>query len=386
MPLHSPLVGPRMRVSLVSPAIFMLLLAAGVLAGCGRGGTQETPIVFGVAAPLQETYGKTARMGAELAQREINAGSGLNGRRLELRFIDDGGLEQTAFAAAEELFANDSIVAVVGNVTSTPTIGAAKVYARGLPALATSATSREISKVGEWVFRIAPSDSAIATSLAARARQLEARVAVLYSNEKYGRGLTRDFQRAFEVAGGQIISIDPYLEEMQDFTPYLKRLQRERVGLVMVAGVETGASHIIAQARQMGYNARFIGGDGLEALREMGPVYDGAMVGMLFHEAASPAASDFSKRFREAYKREPDSSAATAYDAVLLLASAVQAGNTSRASIRDYLAQVGASNGAPAFEGVTGRIEFDQNGDPLNKPFVIGVVQNGELALLSGGK
>lgn len=374
--------GPRRRVRLGATSCLAFLLT---LAGCSRGGSTEAPIVFGVAAPLEETYGKTARMGAELAQREINARIAPGGRRLELRFEDDGGEEQSALAAAEQMFANDSIIAVVGNVTSTPTISASKVYSRGLPALATSATSREITRLGEWVFRIAPSDSAIATSLAERARQIETRVAVLYSNEKYGRGLASDFQNAFERAGGRIVSIDPYLEGMQDFTPYLKRLQRERVGLVMLAGVETGASRIIVQARQMGYNARFIGGDGLEALREMGPVYDGTMVGMLFHAAASPAARDFSERFQKAYNREPDSSAATSYDAVLLLWRAVEAGNTSRNAIRSYLAGVGASGGSPKFEGVTGTIQFDANGDPKDKPFVLGVAKNGELALLSGG-
>lgn len=385
MLLHPPSAGPRTRARLAISSLSALVLALGALSGCSRSGQSQEAIVFGVAAPLQDRYGRSTQMGAELALREINSQLGKSGRRLELRFYDDGGQNQSAYAAAEKMFANDSIIAVVGNATSTPTIGAAKVYARGLPALATSATSPEISRLGEWVFRIAPSDSAIAASLAVRARQIEPRAAILYSNEKYGRGLARPFQNSFVQAGGQVVSIDPYLEEMQDFTPYLKRLQRERVGLVMVAGTEVGASRLITQARALGYNARFLGGDGLEALREMGPVYDGAMVGMLFHRAASPEARAFSDRFQQAYQREPDSAAATAYDAVFLLWRAVEAGNTTRAAIREYLAGVGASGDSSAFNGVTGIIRFDSNGDPANKPFVLGVVKNGEIGLLPGG-
>lgn len=384
MLLHPAMPGPRLRLRARSARLLSLLFVLGS-AACSPGGSKSEPIVFGVAAPLQDRYGRSTKMGAELAQNEINARAGTSGRKLELRFYDDGGQNQSAYAAAEKMFADDSIIAVVGNATSTPTIGASKVYARGLPALATSATSPEISRLGEWVFRIAPSDSAIAASLAVRARQIEPRAAILYSNEKYGRGLARPFQNSFVRAGGEVVSIDPYLEEMQDFTPYLKRLQREKVGLVMVAGTEVGASRLISQARALGYNARFMGGDGLEALRDMGSVYDGAMVGMLFHRDDSEEARAFSDRFQKAYQREPDSAAATAYDAVNLLWRAVEAGNTTRVAIRQYLAGVGASGGSPEFVGVTGKIGFDSNGDPANKPFVLGVVKNGEIGLLKGG-
>jgi branched-chain amino acid transport system substrate-binding protein len=214
---------------------------------------------------------------------------------------------------------------VVGHVNSGTMTAAAFIYQQGLPAVATSATSPGISRLGEWIFRVASSDSANAVELARHARGYNTPTAILYENDDYGRGLADSFRSALAAGGTRVVESDPYLESAEDLTPYLERLRSRGAGLVFIAGLEVGAARIIRQAQEVGLNARFLGGDGVEGLVEMGPEFEGTRVGLLFHPDASPAARAFADRFRAAYGREPDSFAALGYDATHLLARAAGA-------------------------------------------------------------
>lgn len=367
-----------------APLAAVLLLAA--CSGVGGTGSGEA-VVFGLAGPMQQGYGESTRLGAELALKEINGAGGIGGRTLELRVKDDQASGERAPAVAKELVADAEVVAVVGHVNSGTTRAAGPIYDQeGVPALATTATNPQISQLGDWIFRIASSDAANAAALARHARGMAPRVAVLYMNDDYGRGLAGSFRDAYVSGGGVVVQEDPYLEDVADFTPYLQRLKRRGVEMVFIAGLDAGAARIIQQARSVGLDARFVGGDGLEPLAAEGSAYDGTVVGTLYHPQASPAAGKFAEAFRREYGREPDGFAAAAYDAVRLLARAAREGGAERAAIRGYLAGVGREGGAEAFEGATGTIRFDENGDPTDKSFTVGVIRNGTIELLRSAR
>lgn len=361
----------------VSPRVLLPCLLLLSAAGCKS--DARDPVVFGLAAPLETPYGASMRLGAELARREINESGGIRGRALELRALDDQADPQVAINVADALYRDRAVVAVVGHVNSGTMTAAAPMYQQGLAAVATSATSPSISRLGEWVFRVASSDSANAVELARLAHRMGERTAVLYANDDYGRGLAESFRSALLAQGGALLETDPYLEETQDFTPYLERLRARGVGLIFIAGLEEGAARIIQQARRLGLRARFLGGDGLEGLATMGDAYDGTLVGLLYHPDASPQARAFAQRFRAAYEREPDSFAALGYDATRLLAAAAAAGGPERAAIQRQLARVG--DDAPVLDGVTGTIKLDANGDPLQKGFAVGELRTGRYLL-----
>jgi branched-chain amino acid transport system substrate-binding protein len=363
------------------------LTAAAACASLGGGGGDD--LVLGLAAPLTDgggqpdVYGVRSRMGAELAVEELNAANVFGGRKLTLRIVDDKGNPTTALTAADSLIQDPRVLAVVGHVYSGATIAAAQKYSGRLPAVATSATSPEVSKLGEWIFRVASSDSANAVALARAANGMGRRVAVLYANDDYGQGLARNFVAALRAAGGTVAAMDPFLDDTQDFTPYLLRMKARGVDLVFVAGLQDPAARAITQAQQVGLTARFMGGDGIEGLGAMGARYDGTAVGVLFHPQMSDSSRAFVARYRARYREDPDSQAALAYDAVRLLARALQAGHRDPDSIRRWLAAVDADD---AFEGVAGQVAFDQNGDPVNKRFTLGVIRNGGIVLPEAGR
>ncbi len=367
------------RRSIRVPGVLVPAFAL-LLTGCRGDGARE-PHVLGLAAPLERSFGENSRMGAELAVREINAAGGIRGRPLELRAKDDEGEEMVAITVAGSLYEDDDVVAVVGHATSGAYAAASDVYNRGLPAVGTSATGTEIGELGEWIFRVASSDSANADALARAAAGLGRRAGILYANDDYGRSLARAFELGLAGTDVALVGAYPYLEEMEDFRPFLQVLRDRGADVVLIAGLEVGAATLIRQAHEMGWRPRFMGGDGLETLVEMGVRFDGTLVGVLFHPAMSPQASRFAEAFRGAYDREPDSSAATSYDAVRLIARALGDGRTSRGAIRDYLAGVGRPGGSPAFDGVAGPVRFDENGDPLEKPVAIVRIENGRFVL-----
>ena len=342
--------------------------------GCGG---SSGPIVIGAAGPWQAGYGQMNRYGIELALSEINARGGIGGRPLEIVMRDDEASGAKAAAIAAEFIADSRISAVVGHVNSGAMMAAAKVYDGDLPAVATTATSPDLTGISTWVFRVISSDSTngldIARFASSRGRR---RAAILYENDSYGRGLTDAFRRSFV---GEVISVDPIFGNQEDFEPYVAWYKRHAPDVVFVAGTEASGIAFLREARRQGLEADFIGGDGWTGIVTDTGASEGAFVGAPFTASDKrPEAQRFVKAFEERYKRTPDGNAALAYDATMLVASAIEQVGTDRKAVRAHLS--GLSE-ATAFSGVTGMIRFRADGDPVGKGIVITRVRRGDLVV-----
>ena len=156
-------------------AIPLLLL----LAACSGGGSDAYTI--GASGPWQLSNGKNARLGIALALKEINDAGGINGHKLVIKEVDDEADGRKAAQIAQQFVSDASISAVVGHVTSGAMVAAAKVYNGHLAALATSASSPDLTGISPWAFRVISSDSANAEAMAKFASESgHARVAILY--------------------------------------------------------------------------------------------------------------------------------------------------------------------------------------------------------------
>ena len=290
---------------------------------------------------------------------------------------------------ATELRDDPSIVAVVGHINSGATLAAAKIYnddENGIVAVSPASSSPLISDAGPWIFRVCPSDLLHGPALArwAYERLGAQRVAAIYANDDYGRGVIETFGAAFVAAGGQVLSRDPYLPDMLESAnavdPYLERAVRNGMDALMIAGQADAAERIIAAARRLGYTGPVIGPDGLTNLRDAGSLAEGVYISSAFlPDRQDPAAQAFVRAYQERFRELPDHRGAMTYDAIRLLARAIEQVGTNRTAIRDYLANVGQTADNPAFEGVSGTIRFDANGDVAGKEVTIGVVRAGRL-------
>lgn len=354
-------------------------LALLVLAGCRSG---EGPVRFGMAGPFEEGFGIANRRGAELALAEINAAGGIDGDSLAIDFQDDKGDGSRAATIAQAFVDDPTIVAVVGHVTSGAMMSAARVYDGRLPAVATTASSAALTGISPWAFRVISNDSANAVDLARFAqRRGKRRVAILYENDAYGRGLADNFRRSFQ---GEVIAFDPVAADGARAAVYIEWLRQRRPDLVFVAGTERSGIALLREAKAQQLDVEFLGGDGWTGVVLDPVAAEGALVGAPFTPLdPRPEAQRFVQAFAARYPGvEPDGNAALAYDTVKLLAAAVAAVGRDRAAIRAWLA-ARAEEGA--FAGVTGGITFLPSGDPVGKSFVMTRIVAGRFTLAERG-
>ncbi len=366
------------------PLLAALLVAS---AACSRGG--DEPIFIGVAGPLSAANGESMKLAAEMAAAEINQSGVLGTRRIEFVFMDDAADGQKAAEVARDLALDERVVAVIGHMNSGASIKAADAYngrMEGTPPvlqISPASSSPELTHAGEWTFRVTPTDHEFAPVLARAAAQLgRRRAAVMYVNDDYGQGVRSTFEAAFREAGGAVVSADPYLgavlERGDELDPFLTRAIGRGADALVIGGQAEAGVKIVQAARRLGYTGPVLGADGMTGAKDAGAIAEGLYVSSAFlPDNDSQAARTFVAAYRAAYDRFPDHRGAMTRDALYLLVDAIREVGTDRRAIRDYVASIGT--GRPAFEGVSGRIHFDENGDVVGKPVALGVVRQGQL-------
>jgi branched-chain amino acid transport system substrate-binding protein len=393
------------KVRHFAAALVIVLAGAGAMACSGNG----DEYVIGVAGPIQKPNGRSLKMAAEMAVKEINDAGGIDGRKIRLQIEDDGGDASRAIESAARLRANPAVLAVIGHVNSGATLNAAPVYngdfdesdAAGadsagrteraelkgthpLVEISPASSGIDITNAGEWTFRSVPTDLEHGPVVAHAVGETmgRQRAAILYTNDDYGRGVMTSFGDAFRRLGRQVVTRDPYVPAMiassDGLSAYLARAIRNGADAIVIAGQVDGATRIIGQARAMGFKGPILGGDGLTSLKDSASG-DGLFISSAWlPDRADPAAQEFVRKYYETYHEYPDHRGANGYDLVYLLAAAIKDGGASRQQIRDYLAGVGTKR--PAFVGrATGKLAFDANGDATGREVTVGVVRGRRL-------
>lgn len=355
-------------------ALSVALLALSACVG------RKEPYVVAAAGPWKQDYGLLNLQGVQLAVEEVNKAGGVNGHPLRLITRDDEGEGTSAARVAQEFVSNRSISAVIGHVNSSGMLSAAPVYDGELPAVATSATSPDLTGISSWVFRMISSDSLNGIALANFASKFgqrgRASVSVLYENNTYGRGLADSFRRSFH---GEILSIDPINADLPTAEPYIAYLKTRKPRIVFVAGRVASGLKILQEAKRQGFNPIFVGGDGWQGILADTATSEGSYIGMSFTpEDPAPAARKFVAAFTRRFKTTPDAHAALAYDATMLIAQALKEKGPNRRAIRDYLRSL---NRETAYAGLTGPAYFEDTGDPVGMRFRVFRVKDGSLTL-----
>lgn len=352
-----------------------LAISLGPSLACSR---KPKEYLLGAAGPQTVAYGIQNQHGIDLAIDEINRSGGIDGVPLRVITRDDHANGSDAARIAGEFVANGQIIAVIGHAGSGAEVSAAHVYDAGhLPAVATTPSSPDISGISPWVFRMITSDSVNGITLARFASSFAdslhrpARVAVLYHNDAYGRGLSDAFLRSFK---GEVLSSDPIGTDT-NLEPYITYFKARSPDMVFVASDEDLGIKVLREARKQSLGVAFLGGDGWQGVVSEA-VSEGTFIGTPFTAQSTAAATQtFAAAFRARYGMVPDAHAALAYDATRLVASALRSGATSRAEVRTYLASL---NRTTAFAGLSGSTWFART-DPVGDTFRITRVRDGVM-------
>ena len=361
-----------------SGRLLSALCAAALALSCGAEKPTATQSIeigfFGALTGPQATFALSGRNGAKLAIEEINRSGGVLGKKLELLIEDDRNEPSEAASAVSKLITQNHVVALIGENASSRSLAAAPIaQSYQVPMVSPSSTNVEVTKKGDYIFRVCFIDPNQGKALALFARQtLHAQTAATLIDAKsdYSVGLAEAFRTEFTAHGGTVIAEIKYAEGDSDFHAQLTAIRAKRPDVLFVPGYYTDAGLIARQARGLGIQATLLGADGWDSPKLVeigGAAVEGAYFSNHYSvDDPSPAVRTFVGAFQKAYGAEPDSIAALSYDAARLVADAIRrAGSTEGKRVRDALAST------KDFPGVTGSITMDASRNPVKLPVIL---------------
>lgn len=355
----------KKRLQIIFILFFALIPTSGI-----TGEKVKIAAVMEISGNAGSTYLsllKTIRFAVD----EVNQQGGFLGKEIELIEIDNRNSVIGSRQAAEKAVAA-GVIAVIGSIRSSNSMAMAPVLQKArIPMISPCSTNPKITLAGNYIFRICFNDLFQSRVMAFFAlNDLKAKTAVVLTNTKnrYCTGLAENFIKEFNAMGGMILWEGDYLEKVTDFNALIKKTKKLKPDVIFIPGYVKDSAHIIKKARVQSVSATFIGGDGWSDI-----MYDyagQAIIGSYYSTCWHPdlplkESRKFVKQYRKLLGEIKYYSVALAYDAVMILAEAVDKSDSIEPEkIQNALAAI------KGFKGVTGRIGFDKNGDPI-KPAVI---------------
>jgi branched-chain amino acid transport system substrate-binding protein len=318
-------------------------------------------------------YGISALNGIRMAVEEANSAGGVKGHRVDLIVRDTRSDTVETSVVVDKLARDERVHALLGEVVSSRSLAAARVAQREhVPMLTPSATSPEITAVGDYIFRSCYTDNFQGVALARFAvESLGAlHAAILVDRDQaYSVELARLIREDFERRGGKVVAVQEYPDGESDFSVQLAEVGAARPDVVFIPGYYMEVALLARQARALGISAPLVGGDGWDSPRlvQMGgqAISGGYFTTHFSAEDPDPQVQRFVADFRRLYGSAPDSFAATAYDAARIMLAAIERAPTlERAAVRDSLAAT------KDFPGVTGAVTFNPERNAV-KPIVV---------------
>ncbi len=384
----------------IVPSLLVALLTA-----CSGSQPDVKEIVIGQYGSLTgtaATFGLSTANGVEIATEEENAGGGIAGVNLRMVVEDDQSKPDEAATAVSKILSRDRPVAVLGEVSSSRSLAAAPLLqAAGVPMISPSSTSPKVTEIGDYIFRVCFIDPFQGTAVAQFAYTSKGikNVAILKDvKNDYSVGLAQYFTETFTQLGGTIVGEEAYSEGDLDFKAQLTNLVAKTPEAIFLPGYYTEVGLIARQARELGYQGIFLGGDGWDSdkLVEIGQdaIVGGYYTNHYSIDDPNPAVQDFIKKYEAKYKAKPDGLAALGYDSAKILYMAMEevAKNpehakafadrsglpateaqrkAARAALRDVLA------GIKDYPGVTGNITIDAQRNAQKPAVVVEVTKTG---------
>ncbi len=368
------------------------LVAAGLgLAGCGgsgsssASGSDDGTIKVGVMGPLSGSvaqYGVACRDGALLYFKQVNAEGGINGKQIETDVQDEKGDATEAVTVYNKLV-EDGVTAIVGDVTSKPTIAVAqKSVTDNMPCVTASATTADVISYGDNYFRACVTDPFQGKVMGDfAAKQGYKTVATIFdSGDDYASGVADAFKAECEAKGITVSSEQGYASGATDFNAQLTAIIATNPDAILSSNYYQDDGMIVTQARQLGYKGVFLGADGWAGI--VGGDQDYASTADLegCYYCSSFVASNpdesvqkFIEDFKAEYSEAPTNFNALGYDAAAIVCAGIQAaeekGGTPGSD--DYKQAVIDGIAAAKVEGVTGTISYSGTGDPQKSTLII---------------
>ncbi|MCK8681761.1 MULTISPECIES: branched-chain amino acid ABC transporter substrate-binding protein [Streptomyces] len=388
-------------------SLFMLtaVLTTGALTltACGSrddkaGGDAEgggTTVVIGVDAPFTgdlSALGLGIKNSADLAVKQANKNKTVEGVTFKLEALDDQAQPSSGQQNATKFVADKNVLGVVGPLNSSVSESMQKVFDDAkLAQVSPANTSPTLSQGQDWnggtkvrpykaYFRTATTD-AVQGPFAAQYLFNEGKKKKVYlidDKKTYGAGLAATFKAEFTKLGGKVVGTDHVDPETKDFSSVVTKIKSSGADVVYYGGEYPAAGPFSKQIKKAGAKIPLVGGDGIysaDFIKLSGKEGEGDLatsVGAPLDEL--PSAKEFVANYKAAgYKDAFEAYGGYSYDAAWSIIEAVKkvvADNDGKLP-SDARAKVIDALQAVSFDGVSGKVSFDEFGDTTNKQLTV---------------
>lgn len=379
---------------MLNRALFVLTIVASlaILAGSALA---APPIriggLFAVTGPAS-FLGEPERNTAQMVVDEINAAGGVKGRKLELIAYDTQGDATKAVQAANRLIKEDKVSAIIGPSTTGDTMAVIPVVEKAkIPMISCAAGSKITEPVKKWVFKTAQNDGLAVAKIYENLKSRKiAQVAILTVSDGFGSSGREQLKAQAAAYGIQIVVDDTYGPKDTDMTAQLAKIKGSGAQAVICWGTNPGPAVIARNAKQLGLRLPLYMSHGVSSKKFIGLAGDAAegiilpsgrvIVADLLPNSDRQKKSliAFVKDYQRHFKAEGDHFGGHAWDAVMLLKTAIERGGETPAAIRDQLERI---HGFAGIGGIFSYSASDHAG--LTKDaFVLVEIRNQDFALV----
>ena len=368
--------------------LMCLLMVLSLFTACAK---DEDVIKIGVFEPLTGDNGGGGKQELDGINYANKMYPEVLGKKIQLVVVDNKSDKGEATTAVTRLIEKDKVVAIIGSYGSGVSIAAGDIIKNAkIPAMGASCTNPMVTEGNEFYFRACFLDPFQGRVMANYAIGQGAKTAavIMQNGDDYSVGLGNFFIDAFRELTGDpnsIVDISEFQVNDSDFNGILTNIKAKNPDVIFAPSSATTAPLIIKQARDLEIKSLIMGGDTWEnpsVIEVAGEDAEGIVLSTFFDE--NDPATNEARVFVEGYKKELAGKepiipavAALGYDAYLLVRDAIErAGSTDGVAIRDAL------NATKDFEGVTGIINFTENGDADKNIAVIKTVQEGQFVYI----
>jgi branched-chain amino acid transport system substrate-binding protein len=362
---------------------------------CGPKGPET--IKIGINAPITgdiPKVGEGTKFAAEMWLEDINAAGGLEvgekKYKVELVIEDNESKAESAVTVATKLITEDEVLAIVGPQSSKQAVPAGgKANELETPMISPWSTNPDTTKDRPYVFRgcfLDPFQGPVAANFIKDEFGFT-KAAVLYDvASDYPKGLAEFFKEAWEKNNGpgSVVAFESFTTKDTDFSSQLTKIINSEAQVLFTPQYYNEVALIVQQAHQLGWNKPIVGSDSwgsAETVKLCGPDCYGLFFSTHYAAAgATGATKEFIDRYNAKYGYVPDDVGALTWDSMRIIQRAIQdTGGLSgdikkdRKAVRDALAKI------KEFDGITGKMTFTEEGDPIKCAVIVKISDTGEF-------
>ncbi|MBW2012213.1 MAG: ABC transporter substrate-binding protein [Deltaproteobacteria bacterium] len=353
-------------------------------------------IKVGINAPLTgdiPKVGEGTKYAAQMWLEDIKSAGGLEvgGKKypVELVIEDNESKAESAVKVNTKMITQDEVMVIVGPQASSQAIPAGEVANNyKTPMISPWSTNPDTTKNRPFVFRgcfLDPFQGPVAANFIKEEFGFT-KAAVLYDvASDYPKGLAEFFKKAWEKANGagSVVAFESFTTKDVDFSSQLTKIIKSGAEVLFTPQYYNEVALIVQQAHELGWNKPITGSDSwgsAETVELCGKDCYGLFFSTHYAAAGAKGATKaFIDRYNKKYGYVPDDVGALTWDALQIVQKAIQSygkitGNVEkdRKGIRDALANI------KEFDGITGKMTFTEDGDPIKCAVIVRISEKGE--------